>query len=106
MVPHVRLERKLSKIETLTLAKNYIMALTNVVCEMRGEKSPYNMSKGSEGGSTTQEAFSNAMTSSNNGNDNEFLLRVSKSCELPSQTDVHSSDRSLWTAPQKCSSQG
>jgi hypothetical protein len=36
VIPHVRLERKLSKIETLTLAKNYIMALTNVVCEMRG----------------------------------------------------------------------
>ena len=37
VIPHVRLERKLSKIETLTLAKNYIMALTNVVCEMRGK---------------------------------------------------------------------
>lgn len=41
VIPHVRLERKLSKIETLTLAKNYIMALTNVVCEMRGEELPY-----------------------------------------------------------------
>lgn len=41
VIPHVRLERKLSKIETLTLAKNYIMALTNVVCEMRGEQLPY-----------------------------------------------------------------
>ncbi|RWS07082.1 protein dimmed-like protein [Dinothrombium tinctorium] len=41
VIPHVRLERKLSKIETLTLAKNYIMALTNVVCEIRGEESPY-----------------------------------------------------------------
>ncbi|RWS26968.1 protein dimmed-like protein, partial [Leptotrombidium deliense] len=38
---HSLLERKLSKIETLTLAKNYIMALTNVVCEIRGENSPY-----------------------------------------------------------------
>lgn len=35
------MERKLSKIETLTLAKNYIMALTNVICEMRGEEKPY-----------------------------------------------------------------
>lgn len=34
-------ERRLSKIETLTLAKNYIMALTNVICDMRGEESPY-----------------------------------------------------------------
>lgn len=33
--------QRLSKIETLTLAKNYIKALTNVVCEMRGEPPLY-----------------------------------------------------------------
>lgn len=43
VIPHVKMERKLSKIETLTLAKNYIMALTNVVCEMRGEGKPYEL---------------------------------------------------------------
>uniref|UniRef100_A0A0A9YFT9 Protein dimmed n=1 Tax=Lygus hesperus TaxID=30085 RepID=A0A0A9YFT9_LYGHE len=42
VIPHVKKERRLSKIETLTLAKNYIMALTNVVCDMRGESLPYN----------------------------------------------------------------
>ena len=36
-----RRHQRLSKIETLTLAKNYIKALTNVVCEMRGERAPY-----------------------------------------------------------------
>ncbi|XP_075225751.1 protein dimmed-like [Lycorma delicatula] len=41
VIPHVKKERRLSKIETLTLAKNYIMALTNVICDMRGEASPY-----------------------------------------------------------------
>ncbi|XP_054285358.1 protein dimmed-like [Macrosteles quadrilineatus] len=41
VIPHVKKERRLSKIETLTLAKNYIMALTNVICDMRGEDSPY-----------------------------------------------------------------
>lgn len=41
VIPHVKKERKLSKIETLTLAKNYIMALTNVICQMRGEDRPY-----------------------------------------------------------------
>ncbi|XKL67210.1 hypothetical protein PGB90_010630 [Kerria lacca] len=41
VIPHVKMERKLSKIETLTLAKNYIMALTNTVCEIRGEEKPY-----------------------------------------------------------------
>ena len=86
VVPHVRLERKLSKIETLTLAKNYIMALTNVVCEMRGEKSPYNMLKGPEAASG-HEMSATAMNSNSGDNnhcsDNEFLLQVSKSCETP-----------------------
>ncbi|OWF53644.1 neurogenic differentiation factor 6-like [Mizuhopecten yessoensis] len=45
VIPHVELERKLSKIETLTLAKNYIKALTNVICEFRGEKGPYAFEK-------------------------------------------------------------
>lgn len=37
MIPHVKKERRLSKIETLTLAKNYILALTSVICDIRGE---------------------------------------------------------------------
>ncbi|KFM72997.1 Protein dimmed, partial [Stegodyphus mimosarum] len=43
VIPHVNMERKLSKIETLTLAKHYIMALTNVICQMRGEQVPYKL---------------------------------------------------------------
>ncbi|KAB7495906.1 Protein dimmed, partial [Armadillidium nasatum] len=42
VIPHVKMDRRLSKIETLTLAKHYIMALTNTVCDMRGEDKPYN----------------------------------------------------------------
>ena len=34
VIPHVHQSRKLSKIETLSLAKNYIMALTNVICKL------------------------------------------------------------------------
>lgn len=45
VIPHINLERKLSKIETLTLAKNYIKALTNVICDFRGEKTPYTFEK-------------------------------------------------------------
>lgn len=41
VIPHVAMARKLSKIETLTLAKHYIMALTNVICDMRGDEKPY-----------------------------------------------------------------
>jgi len=42
VIPHVNMERKLSKIETLTLAKNYIKALTNVICDLRGESAVFN----------------------------------------------------------------
>ncbi|XP_069701534.1 protein dimmed [Periplaneta americana] len=51
VIPHVKKERRLSKIETLTLAKNYVMALTNVICEMRGEVSPYATALGGDGDS-------------------------------------------------------
>lgn len=43
VIPHVQASQKLSKIETLSLAKNYIMALTNTICEMRGEDSVYSL---------------------------------------------------------------
>lgn len=36
-IPHVHAQRKLSKIETLTLAKNYILSLTDVVVKLKEE---------------------------------------------------------------------
>ncbi|XP_068631924.1 class A basic helix-loop-helix protein 15 [Battus philenor] len=42
VIPHVQKEnRSLSKIETLTLAKNYVKALTNAICTIRGEGNHY-----------------------------------------------------------------
>lgn len=35
-IPHVRTDKKLSKIETLTLAKNYIKSLTTIILGMSG----------------------------------------------------------------------
>ncbi|KAM8836868.1 class A basic helix-loop-helix protein 15 isoform 1-T4 [Spinachia spinachia] len=35
-IPHVNTDKQLSKIETLTLAKNYIKALTTIVVDMSG----------------------------------------------------------------------
>ncbi|KAF3704609.1 Class A basic helix-loop-helix protein 15 [Channa argus] len=35
-IPHVKTDKKLSKIETLTLAKNYIKALTTIILDMTG----------------------------------------------------------------------
>lgn len=37
MIPHIKKDRRLSKIETLTLAKNYITALTNVIVQIRSD---------------------------------------------------------------------
>ncbi|KAL2722897.1 protein dimmed-like [Vespula maculifrons] len=40
VIAHVKRKRKLSKTETLTLAKNYITALTNLIHETCGEEQP------------------------------------------------------------------
>jgi len=78
VIPHVRLERKLSKIETLTLAKNYIMALTNVVCEMRGEELPYKLPSTTDSSEGSQDGNSKCIDDQN-GNDNwDFDLAKAK----------------------------
>ena len=46
VVPHLKIGRKLSKIETLKLAKNYIKALTNVIFEMKGDKAVFDITEG------------------------------------------------------------
>lgn len=82
VIPHINMERKLSKIETLTLAKNYIKALTNVICDLRNEKAVFsdiyenteesvdvlNSSDGltSDGGSSASVASTSGSESSNN----------------------------------------
>ncbi|NWU89811.1 BHA15 protein, partial [Upupa epops] len=40
VIPHVRAENKLSKIETLTLAKNYIKSLTSIILNMSNAHCP------------------------------------------------------------------
>ncbi|XP_062330525.1 class A basic helix-loop-helix protein 15 [Osmerus eperlanus] len=39
-IPHVKMDKKLSKIETLTLAQNYIQALTTIILGMSGGRLP------------------------------------------------------------------
>lgn len=48
VIPHVEASQKLSKIETLSLAKHYIMALTNTICNMRGEEPVYSLNADGE----------------------------------------------------------
>ncbi|KAM5151964.1 class A basic helix-loop-helix protein 15 [Mantella aurantiaca] len=50
VIPHVRAEKKLSKIETLTLAKNYINTLTATILNMSNGCLPAIQDTGSNGG--------------------------------------------------------
>ncbi|XP_017772594.1 PREDICTED: protein dimmed [Nicrophorus vespilloides] len=68
VIPHIKMERKLSKIETLTLAKNYIMALTNVICEMRGEEKHYTFQDAEEDSSAELETGSEEPTNREQNN--------------------------------------
>uniref|UniRef100_W5LTW2 Class A basic helix-loop-helix protein 15 n=2 Tax=Astyanax mexicanus TaxID=7994 RepID=W5LTW2_ASTMX len=47
-IPHVKMDKKLSKIETLTLAKNYIKALTAIILGMSGACLPHEGTQGEE----------------------------------------------------------
>lgn len=49
VIPHVRAEKKLSKIETLTLAKNYINTLTSTILNMSSRGLPAGQDTGSDG---------------------------------------------------------
>lgn len=40
-IPHVKTDKKLSKIETLTLAKNYIKSLTTIILGMSSACRPH-----------------------------------------------------------------
>ncbi|XP_028174681.1 class A basic helix-loop-helix protein 15-like isoform X2 [Ostrinia nubilalis] len=75
VIPHVKKDnRSLSKIETLTLAKNYVKALTNAVCSMRGEEPRYRFTADDE----NVEPVFMMMRESNNNNssDDEDLVET------------------------------
>ncbi|CAL1686555.1 unnamed protein product [Lasius platythorax] len=56
VIPHVTKERRLSKIETLTLAKNYIVALTDVICAMRNEEDQQTSGSETQDSSNSEES--------------------------------------------------
>uniref|UniRef100_T1JBS1 BHLH domain-containing protein n=1 Tax=Strigamia maritima TaxID=126957 RepID=T1JBS1_STRMM len=89
VIPHVKMERKLSKIETLTLAKNYIMALTNVICDMRGEQKPYAAlpTYDEDGNGEDEDALSNPPVK---GADNVFYPGMQQTTVAPPISDEES----------------
>ncbi|KAL0893006.1 hypothetical protein ABMA27_014669 [Loxostege sticticalis] len=82
VIPHVKKDnRSLSKIETLTLAKNYVKALTNAVCSMRGEEPRYRFTADDE---NVEPVFMMMRESNNNNNsDNDEDLE-----EIPDQDNL------------------
>ncbi|XP_065542567.1 class A basic helix-loop-helix protein 15 [Lathamus discolor] len=59
VIPHVRAENKLSKIETLTLAKNYIKSLTSIILNMSNGHLPAAEGIGGGRGSKLYQQHSN-----------------------------------------------
>ncbi|XP_036335451.1 protein dimmed [Rhagoletis pomonella] len=59
VIPHVEMERRLSKIETLTLAKNYIINLTHIILSKRNEEPSLELNGVILNGATTSEMTTN-----------------------------------------------
>ncbi|XP_065707126.2 class A basic helix-loop-helix protein 15 [Patagioenas fasciata] len=57
VIPHVRAENKLSKIETLTLAKNYIKSLTSIILSMSNGHFPAAEGMGAAWGSKLHQHY-------------------------------------------------
>lgn len=83
VIPHVKKDRRLSKIETLTLAKNYIIALTKIICEMRGELDPFKdqQEEGSAGAEPKPSASVTAATAAAAEIDRRLQLALQNSDE-------------------------
>ena len=66
-------ERRLSKIETLTLAKNYIVALTDVICRMRDEEAAVAAGQQQQQGATRQDEDEDRGAADGNADSGLFL---------------------------------
>jgi len=95
VIPHVIKERRLSKIETLTLAKNYIVALTDVICAMRNEDRPESQQTNDSESqdSSNSEPRSDSITVRGN------LPIASRSCSSESQ-NFYQNKHSRWEDDQ------
>ncbi|XP_062541928.1 protein dimmed [Armigeres subalbatus] len=90
VIPHVKKERRLSKIETLTLAKNYITALTDVIIVMRGEG---DTSSGGGGGGAVIAASPVASVTTNALQNNCILKTDVTDLRHPQQQHHHHPDQ-------------
>lgn len=96
VIPHVSKERRLSKIETLTLAKNYIVALTDVICAMRGgEDEAIAKSVAQADGSVVEEASTDRIKAACLGMNTPSSSRSSSPTEMRNFCDRSEAD--AWT---------
>ncbi|NXV74482.1 BHA15 protein, partial [Atlantisia rogersi] len=75
VIPHVRAENKLSKIETLTLAKNYIKSLTSIILNMSNGHFPAAEGMGGTWGSKLYQHY---QQQHGDGDHEEHLQKYSK----------------------------
>ncbi|XP_022180645.1 protein dimmed-like [Myzus persicae] len=94
VIPHVKKDRRLSKIETLTLAKNYIIALTKIICEMRGELDPFKDSQEESGGAAVSSASTNTGPSSSIAAATAAAAEIDRRLQLALQNSDESMDLS------------
>lgn len=94
MIPHVKKDRRLSKIETLTLAKNYIIALTKIICEMRGELDPFKDSQEGSGDVAVSSGATNTGPSSSIAAATAAAAEIDRRLQLALQNSDESMDLS------------
>lgn len=87
-------DRRLSKIETLTLAKNYIIALTKIICEMRGELDPFKDSQEASGGASSSAADTGPSSSSSVAAVTAAAAEIDRRLQLALQNSDDSMDLS------------
>uniref|UniRef100_A0AAY5EQU5 Class A basic helix-loop-helix protein 15 n=1 Tax=Electrophorus electricus TaxID=8005 RepID=A0AAY5EQU5_ELEEL len=75
-IPHVSLDKKLSKIETLTLAKNYIKALTAIVLGMSGACLPHGEGQPDASGPKILQCYQRHLEHGDQGDLAKFLDRI------------------------------
>ncbi|XP_036376657.1 class A basic helix-loop-helix protein 15 [Megalops cyprinoides] len=75
-IPHVNTDKKLSKIETLTLAKNYIKALTTIILGMSGGCLPHSESQAQASASRLLQCYQQHLEDEGEESLSEYLTQI------------------------------
>lgn len=79
-IPHVKTDKKLSKIETLTLAKNYIKALTTIVLDMSAACSPNSAAQSESSAARLLQCYQQHLEEEGEEDLTQYLTQVQDNC--------------------------